>query len=307
MSASPPLRWAVDAGRWAPSSAQLELLLSALPADEVVRAARFVEPADVKRCLLSQLLQRAAGARALGAAWGAPLRRTRGGKPFLPPPPGAPRPAGAPNFNYNVSHEGAWVVLAAEGRCLVGVDVAAPRQLRGRGGRGLAASLELMRAQLSDAEWARLQSLAGDEAAMEAAFQQMWCVKEAFIKARGDGVAFEPLSRVEAVLPPDAGAGGGAAQPPVRRGALLVDGQPAPRWRVFLQQLPGRHWVAVARGPPDAAVDAHGEFRATLQEPVMPEPELQAHLDAHSPAFDLLTVEDLLPDELLQRYLDCEL
>jgi hypothetical protein len=37
------------------------------------------------------------------------------------------------------------------------------------------------------------------------------------------------------------------------------------RWRVVLQRLPNRHWVAVARGSPEAVVDAHGVGHSTAQ------------------------------------------
>jgi 4'-phosphopantetheinyl transferase len=55
--------------------------------------------------------------------------RTKGSKPFLANLPN-PRPPGIPNFNFNVSHEGSFVALAAEPVCICGVDVAAPYQLR---------------------------------------------------------------------------------------------------------------------------------------------------------------------------------
>lgn len=35
----------------------------------------------------------------------------------------------APNFNFNVSHEGDYVVLASEPLCICGIDVAAPQQV----------------------------------------------------------------------------------------------------------------------------------------------------------------------------------
>ncbi|WIA35519.1 hypothetical protein OEZ86_003946 [Tetradesmus obliquus] len=204
--------------------------------------------------------------------------------------------------------QGDYVVLAAEGRCLCGVDVAAPQQLRRRGSsRSLQDCIALLRDQLAPGEWDLLQSLQGDESAVESAFQSMWSCKEAFIKARGDGVGFAPLSRIEAQLThPAAATQPGQQQQqqqqPVQAVRLLVDGQPQPQWRAFLQQLPGRHWVCVVRGPPAAAVDAIGEFKATFQEPHLSDEQLQVHLDAHSPAFDMLTVEDLLPDAALDSY-----
>ena len=40
-------------------------------------------------------------------------------------------------------------------------------------------------------------SITEEEVALESRFQRIWSLKEAFIKARGDGLGFEPLSRAE--------------------------------------------------------------------------------------------------------------
>lgn len=51
------------------------------------------------------------------------------------------------------------------------------------------------------------------------------------------------------------------------------------------------------------AVSVHEqEFKATFRQPHIPLQPLQALLDAPSPVFDLLEVEDVLPDEILGRY-----
>ena len=55
------------------------------------------------------------------------VARTKGRKPFLK---NATKPDDRQNFNVNVSHEGRYVVLAAEPWCLCGVDVAAPRDTK---------------------------------------------------------------------------------------------------------------------------------------------------------------------------------
>jgi phosphopantetheinyl transferase len=82
-------------------------------------------------------------------------------------------------------------------------------------------------------------------------------VPQAFIKARGDGIAFE-LSQIQVSLP-QASSQDWARQP-VQPAGLTVVGQQqeSGNWRAFLQQLPNQHWVAVVRGPPAAAVDANG-------------------------------------------------
>ena len=89
------------------------------------------------RAVDCRLLQRAACHEAYGVAHTAALiLRTKGGKPYLAARPdtaleGTAEPG--PNWNFNVSHEGHYVVLAAEPLLLCGVDVAAPDQSRVRG------------------------------------------------------------------------------------------------------------------------------------------------------------------------------
>lgn len=85
---------------------------------------------DRKRSMVSRLLRRAMCSRALGVAWSeVKIDKTKGRKPFAVAP-GGRNPPWAPNFNFNISHEGDWVVGVAEGFCLCGVDVAAPPEMR---------------------------------------------------------------------------------------------------------------------------------------------------------------------------------
>ena len=133
------LRWAVNTERWNPEGdhegAEFTFLLSLLPQHEREDCLRFVHMPDKKRALVSRLLQRAACAKVTSAPHASiEIRRTKGRKPFLHSP--LPDPTIAPNFNFNVSHEGEFVVLASEPVCVCGVDVAAPGQaLCGDGGQ----------------------------------------------------------------------------------------------------------------------------------------------------------------------------
>ena len=95
------------------------------------------------------------------------MTRTRGRKPFLK---NATKPDDRQNWNVNVSHEGRYVVLAAEPWCLCGVDVAAPRDTK----------LDSLKQTLTATEWAFVN---GDEKR----FRELWACKEAFTKARGMG------------------------------------------------------------------------------------------------------------------------
>jgi len=131
-------------------------------------------------------------------------------------------------------------------------------------------------------------------------FQRYWSAKEAFVKARGDGMVFD-LGRVEfrwAPLEDDGTA--------FKTTAVIVDGVAAPLWTCVQHKLPCEqpHWVTVARGPLCEIVDVNGEFTSTLRQPqdwFTPE---QWHdiLNAPSPECTLLSIEDLVPKSLLADY-----
>ncbi|KAG2450503.1 hypothetical protein HYH02_005004 [Chlamydomonas schloesseri] len=293
--------------------------LALLPHEEQQQVLEFLQPADQFRALASRIMQRCAVVAALGVAWReVALGRTKGRKPFTT----NAKPPHAPNFNFNVSHEGRYVVLAAEPLALVGVDVAAPRSARPgpAAARPLEQHLQLFRPQLSDSEWAMLEGLAGSAEQQESAFQSLWCLKEAFIKARGDGLGFSPLSRAAFELqPPNAAAAApsgdeesqslmpvvaaaAAAAPAsgihstLKYAKLVLDGVRQPRWRFQLHMLPGGHCAAVALGPAAEAVDEWGVFTATLGLPgyapdPYPDPD---NTIAASPTFQVTSLRELL-------------
>ena len=132
-------RWAVDAGAWHPKqendSKEYQFLLALIPEDaERDAVGKFVHWADRARALCSRLLVRRCSAVCLGLDQTKDVRiaRTKGRKPYLVEAAKRKSPLlrDRPNFNFNVSHEGRYVVLAAEPYCVVGVDVAAPDQFR---------------------------------------------------------------------------------------------------------------------------------------------------------------------------------
>ena len=164
----------------------------------------------------------------------------------------------------NVSHEGRYVVLAAEPWCLCGVDVAAPRST----------NWESLKQTLTAKEWAFVD---GDDKR----FRALWACKEAFTKARGDGLGF-PFADAEFTLTYHGDASFEAT--------VAVDGVTLPDWR-FRGVTLNDHVCVAARGPITDIVDGEGAFRRTMASQ-MPE----GALDAPWPAFSYLTPRDLVPD-----------
>ncbi|KAL6752000.1 hypothetical protein V8C86DRAFT_1814407 [Haematococcus lacustris] len=350
------LRWAIHLDvRTLSHPAVRECLEALLPLDEQAAVARFLKADDQVRALVSRLLQRAAIARVCHVKLSeARIQRTKGGKPFSC----TTRPPDAPNFNFNVSHEGDWVVLASEPVLVVGCDVAGPQQHRPRPGRTWADTLKLFKDQLSEAEWGTITGFSCEEQ-QAAAFQRHWSLKEAFVKARGDGLGFAPLSRASFTLSqahlaqglghcaaPDREQAGAAAPPlqqqqqgqqqqqaedekeheeegwqesprpvtgqllhthqglgpaallkPRWRASLTLDGRVQDRWLFDMQQLGKDHWVGVACTSPDNIVDAHGVFKASLRRPEVGAEEVARLAALPPPAWQVLTVADLLESE----------
>lgn len=292
------LRWAMRLSEWtladAPAvSAEFDFLLRFVREEGERRAVfKFERDDDRRRALLSRLLARAACAEALGLDLDdVRVARTRGKKPYLAS--AAKRPW-APNFNFNISHEGDYVVLAAEPDALCGVDVcAADGPSRRAEQTSLLRELESLRDCFTDGEWARVEG-APDDAGRRRVFSALWSCKEAYVKARGDGLAF-PLRRVEF----DEAAPGSWATPAAwlyeetLQARCAVDGTRDDRWRFESVALDATHVVTVCRGPVGEARDAEGKFAATLRDGAN-----AAHAPTgleRCPPFRLLRVEDLVP------------
>lgn len=118
--------------------------------------------------------------------------------------------------------------------------------------------------QLTQAEWEVVRAGGPTLDDQYEAFSRFWSAKEAFVKARGDGIAFE-LGKVEFRWVPLPGFPSGTAY----EATCAVEGRPAELWRFIHHRLPGEkaHWVTVARGPLTDIIDAMGEFTRTLRRP----------------------------------------
>jgi len=298
------VRLAVNIHGWRPEGGaegpEFQFLLGLIREDaDRERVLKFKRHEDQKRALVARLLLRRASMLALGHKdfGGLSISRTKGSKPFLHCP--LPPEGEAPNWNANVSHEGEWVVCASEPLCVVGVDVA---ELRRFGPKGNPLDFKKsMKDMLTAAEWAEVASAGEDLDCQYEVFQRFWSAKEAFVKARGDGLQFE-LGRAEFSWSPMPGYPDKTAY----RGTVAVDGGSRPLWAFVQHRMPGEspHWTTVARGPLADIVDANGEFTRTLRraQAMFSDKEWSEALSAGSPPFDVVPVGALVPAGEVEAY-----
>ena len=315
-------RWRVDVDAWRPplkdAGAEWTLLLSLVSEpDERAKVLQFVHWIDRARALASRLLVRRACEVCLDVDHGAvEVERTKGRKPYLAARAkrAAKNGARCPNFNFNVSHDGRYVVLAAEPRAVVGIDVAAPDKARndmrprGKCRRPNASITDLaaleatcveedlshMRESLTAREWAWVQAAAPKDRGLR--FRCLWSGKEAFTKARGDGLGFK-FERIHIDV--------ADLDDPLRSGrrsfesTVSVDGAVLDDWRVRGEVMEGGHVVSVARGPPRDVQDAQGTFVSTLLAKTIAHSDLVDDADAEFVSLDL---GDLVPDDKKGAY-----
>lgn len=298
------MRMAVNIDDWKPAGdadgEEFQFLLKLIPEEDERKAVmRFKFYDDKKRALMSRLLMRQASAMVLGRTSfkGIEVKRTKGRKPFLATP--LTSVAEAPNFNANVSHEGSWVVCATEPLCVCGIDVAELRRIKPNG-----EPIDFYKNfadQLTAAEWADVRKGGDSLDDQYEVFSRYWSAKEAFTKARGDGLGF-PLGDAEFKWTPLADAPKGTAY----SGTVAVKGSLLPAWRLVQHKLPTEkpHWVTVARGPSTDIIDAKGEFTKTLRKPYgkFSRADWDAALKAESPEFEVVPVGALVPAEDMEGF-----
>jgi 4'-phosphopantetheinyl transferase len=164
----------------------LETLAATLAPDERARAARFRRESDRHRYTAGRGILRDLLARYLSVAPEEPvLRYGSHGRPEL----GGPH--ADDDLNFNLSHSQALALYAFTRGRELGIDVEAVRHD--------VAVVALARRFFSPAEAAALEAL--PESVRTEAFFNGWTRKEAFIKARGDGLSL-PLDSFDVTLAP---------------------------------------------------------------------------------------------------------
>ncbi|NP_001086383.1 L-aminoadipate-semialdehyde dehydrogenase-phosphopantetheinyl transferase [Xenopus laevis] len=188
------VRWAFQCGSWCPSQAEWLLCARCVQPEEKQRIGHFMFTRDAKAAMAGRLLMRKVIADKLQIPWDRILlERTGKGKPFLTGGSSSEYPC----FNFNVSHQGDYAVLAAEPDRQVGVDI---MKTDLPGSSSIEEFFRLMNRQFTEKEWNSIRSMNNDWARLDM-FYRHWALKESFIKAIGVGLGFN-LQRIEFEVSP---------------------------------------------------------------------------------------------------------
>ncbi|KAK6011026.1 4'-phosphopantetheinyl transferase family protein, partial [Ostertagia ostertagi] len=141
---------------------------------------------DVLQCIIGRLLLRHATHVFTGVPWNEiQFARTEKGKPFLTNPADT-------NFGLNITHQGDFVGFASSCTSRVGVDLM--RLDKERAGKTADEYINSMAKSASPDELRMMRSQP-TEAMKMTMFYRYWCLKEAILKATGDGI-LDDLSRI---------------------------------------------------------------------------------------------------------------
>ena len=191
-------------------------------------------------------------AEKLNIPWGnIRLQRTAKGKPVLAKDSLNPYP----NFNFNISHQGDYAVLAAESELQVGIDIM-KTSFPGRG--SIPEFFHIMKRKFTNEEWETIRSFK-DEWTQLDTFYRNWALKESFIKAIGVGLGFELQWLEFDISPLNLGIG-----QVYKETLLFLDGEEEKEWAFEESKRNEHHFVAVALRKPNGSRHQNVRFLCLL-------------------------------------------
>lgn len=179
------IRWAFNVAKWVPTKKEWILIMRKVQTAggerDKIRSFKYLH--DAKATLVGKLLLRRFWWRGIGGTKEEYFSRSDKGRPQLENNSG---------WDFNVSHQGSYVVFAAEKGASVGVDVMKITDAQ----KDLSRFFYLMKRQFTPGEWNAIEGAGQTDDERLAAFYRHWCLKESFVKADGQGLNWN-LQRLE--------------------------------------------------------------------------------------------------------------
>ncbi|GFS15813.1 L-aminoadipate-semialdehyde dehydrogenase-phosphopantetheinyl transferase [Elysia marginata] len=229
------VRLAIKVKNWLPNQAEWTHAAQCVQVEEKERIGKFMFRRDAKAAMVGRLLMRFSLSKILGIPSRTLLfKRTEKGKPYLVSPIDRCNPRC--DVSFNVSHQGDYVVFAAERGSPLGVDIMKVEWPRNT---PVSAFFKTMHRQYTDQEWSEVKRYR-DEMDQLKVFYRLWCLKESIVKAYGTGIGFE-VSRLNFSF----GCQNVLEDEVIADTKVEIDGDPAPEW-TFEESFLDGHCVAVA-------------------------------------------------------------
>jgi len=281
-------RWAFNFENWKPTSTEWGNLLSFIQLEERVRIGKFKRPIgksvyltgkdnpDAKSSLVGRLMQRKMVHKYQNISNNdIKLERTTKGKPYFAQ---SQCRNIYPNFNFNVSHQGDFVVGGCEAEWLFGIDVMKV-EYRGQRSGSNEEFFRDMRDCFTESEWNVIENYKNP---LES-FYQHWCLKEGYIKAIGIGLGFE-LQRAQFKIDFEKNNEATVAISETIGGIHVTQNN----WHFELHELPNQHVAAVAYGPPSEA-DSSSSDGINMKHNIMTKA-----IDIKRIPFKIISIDELL-------------
>ncbi|KAM7286804.1 L-aminoadipate-semialdehyde dehydrogenase-phosphopantetheinyl transferase isoform X5 [Ixodes scapularis] len=184
------VRWAFNFMAWKPTQEEWLFATRCVQSEEKCRIDKFVYSKDAKSSMvgddnfIGRLLLRKCISECLEIPYEAlRLGRTENNRPVVEDPDIQEHMP----FDFNVSHQGDFSVLAADHYSKVGVDV---MKIEYSGGKTVGEFFSLMRRQFTPGEWRFIEG-PGTERDLLRRFYRLWSLKESFVKAEGVGLGID--------------------------------------------------------------------------------------------------------------------
>lgn len=216
---------------WRPVETEWCKAVQLVQVEEKERVEKFRYQVDMMSSLVGRLMLRGLVIQKLGVEnVKVRMSRTERGKPVVD--------GGCDGWDYNVSHAGDWVVLAAN-KGIVGVDVM--KLVDSRVDR-VEEFFRLMRKQFTDKEWKIIKGNEDDpDKEKLARFFRHWALKESYVKAVGTGLNLD-LRTLNFTLGSERLEGGHVET----KTNLSIEGRNDDNWRFEESLLDAEHVVSVA-------------------------------------------------------------
>ena len=175
-------RWAVNINDWIPNKNQWIKAMKCIQVEERERIRKFRYRKDAKSSIVGRLLLRLWASSVFNIPSNQfEFTRTDRGRPKL-------KLALDQGWDFNVSHAGNFTVLVAQTSVeSIGVDVMSLSDKRfERSDEKIQEFFRIMNKQFTQSEWDQIKSSENQLAT----FFRFWTLKESFIKAHGDGLAW---------------------------------------------------------------------------------------------------------------------